>query len=157
MVHVGSESRAVSLRAPATALRWRRIEQTIAAMRGTVGPLLHSSTYPRRAAGLDARRSLLGTRSCLSAFSEPSLSLLATFLQVASGKLARLESRDGRQQYGKADYFAETAAYHDVVQEWAWLGRLHASGALTWRGQPAVAPDADSYGRWHQMEPTRRR
>ena len=76
---------------------------------------------------------------------------------MASGKLARLESRDGRQQYGKADYFAETSAYHDVVQEWAWLGRLHASGALTWRGQPAVAPDADSYGRWHQMEPTRRR
>ena len=97
------------------------------------------------------------SRNFLSTFSEPSFNLLATFLQVASGKLARLESRDGRQQYGKADYFAETSAYHDVVQEWAWLGRLHVSGALTWRGQPAVAPDADSYGRWHQMEPTRRR
>ena len=104
-------------------------------------------------AGVFSERS----RNFLSTFSEPSFNLLAIFLQVASGKLARLESRDGRQQYGKADYFAETSAYHDVVQEWAWLGRLHASGALTWRGQPAVAPDADSYGRWHHMEPTRRR
>ena len=71
--------------------------------------------------------------------------------EVASGKTVRLESRNGKQQYGRADYFAETAAYHDVVQEWAWLARLHASGAVTWRGRPGVASDADGYR--HSMEP----
>ena len=63
------------------------------------------------------------------------------------------EPRQGRlhQYHGKADYFAEAAAHHDVVQEWAWLERLQRRGALVWRGQPGVAPESD--GHRHRMEP----
>ena len=74
--------------------------------------------------------------------------------RVVDGGLATLTSRGkgGSTQYhGKADYFAEAAAHHDVVQEWAWLERLQRRGALVWRGQPGVAPESD--GHRHRMEP----
>lgn len=50
------------------------------------------------------------------------------------------------------DYFKEAAVYHDVVQEWLWLARLHREGAVVWRGQPGPDRFGES-GAERRMEP----
>ena len=69
---------------------------------------------------------------------------------AAAGQASHLGS--GEINYGKADYFQETAMSHDLVQEWAWLARLHQRGAILWRGQPGRGAETDGRST-HLMEP----
>ena len=70
--------------------------------------------------------------------------------QAAAGQTSLLGSKS--LNYGNANYFEEAATSHDLVQEWAWLTRLHESGVIRWRGQPGRATDTDGR-KTHRMEP----
>ena len=63
--------------------------------------------------------------------------------KARAGQIERIDVHAGVHGH-VADYFKETALYHDVVQEWLWLAKLAKTGAIVWRGQPG--PERVVYG-----------
>lgn len=55
--------------------------------------------------------------------------------EAAANRTMKLRGRD-RQPLGSADYFAESAKWHNLSAEWAWFERLQRRGKLVWRTGP---------------------